>query len=63
MRKLSLLLIALWLTTAGVCRGDSQDQRSRENAELRKRVEKMEKELAELKAMLIEQAKTLDPLL
>jgi hypothetical protein len=58
MRKLSLLLIALWLTTAGVCRGDSQDQRSRENAELRKRVEKMEKELAELKAMVIEQAKT-----
>ncbi|HUT30452.1 MAG TPA: hypothetical protein VMX13_11730 [Sedimentisphaerales bacterium] len=58
MKKLNVLLIALWLTAAGVSHADSQDELSKQNAELRKRVDKMEKELADLKATLMQQAKT-----
>ncbi|MHC4154853.1 MAG: DcaP family trimeric outer membrane transporter [Planctomycetota bacterium] len=58
MQRFSLFIIALWLTAAGVCHADSRDELSKENAELRKRVEKMEKELAELKAIVMKQAGT-----
>jgi len=58
MKKLSVLITALLIAAAGACHAQSPDQLSKENAELRKRVDKMEKELADLKAAVTKQDTT-----
>ncbi len=54
--KLVVLLVAA-LGSAGVGHADTNSHQAKENAELRKRVEKLERELEELKRMLRQQSK------
>jgi hypothetical protein len=53
-----LLSAALLVTTSGICRADNASDPAKENAELRQRVERLEKELEELKKIVLQQAKT-----
>jgi hypothetical protein len=53
-----LLSTALLVTTSGICRADNASDPAKENAELRQRVERLEKELEELKKIVLQQAKT-----
>lgn len=53
---MSLLGAVLITALAGVCRAEKTDEPAKENAELRQRVERLEKELAEIKQMLSGQA-------
>ena len=58
MRKLSILSIILSLSAAVlvpavvVCAADTTEEIAKENAQLKQRVDRLEKELAEIKAML-----------
>ncbi|MHC4622414.1 MAG: DcaP family trimeric outer membrane transporter [Planctomycetota bacterium] len=56
MRKVNILVVAVLLTGTAVCRADTSSQLARENAELRMRVERLERELEELKQMVMQQA-------
>ncbi len=59
MRNIAILLsVALLVTTSGICRADNASDLAKENAELRQRVERLEKELEELKKIVLQQAKT-----
>jgi cell division septum initiation protein DivIVA len=59
MRNITILLIAaLLVTTSGICRADNAGDVAKENAELRQRVERLEKELEELKKIVLQQAGT-----
>lgn len=59
MRNTTISLIAaLLLATASFCRADTASDIAKENAELRQRIEKLEKELEELKKIVLQQAKT-----
>ncbi len=59
MRKMRILLSVILLTAAaGICRADITDDLVKENARLKQRVDKLEKELAELKRMVMQQAET-----
>jgi len=59
MRQIAILLsVALIVTTAGLCWADTTNDLARENAELRGRVDKLEKELEELKKIVLQQVKT-----
>ena len=53
MRKCGVLLVVLWLIGARTCWAEVQDQLTKENAELRQRVERLEQELDELSDMII----------
>jgi hypothetical protein len=53
-----LLIAALLVTTSSICRADNAGDPAKENAELRQRVERLEKELEELKKIVLQQAKT-----
>jgi hypothetical protein len=55
MKKTRIILAIVFLTAAGVCRADSGVDLVKENAELKKRVDKLEKELEELKKMVMKQ--------
>jgi len=55
MKKMRILLAVVFLTAAGVCRADSGVDLAKENAELKKRVDKLETELAELKKIVMKQ--------
>jgi len=58
MRNITILLsVALLVTTSGICRADNAGDVAKENAELRQRVERLEKELEELKKIVLQQAK------
>jgi hypothetical protein len=58
MRNITILLsVALLVTTSGICRADNAGDVAKENAELRQRVERLEKELEELKKIVLRQAK------
>jgi hypothetical protein len=58
MRNITILLsVALLVTTSGICRADNAGDLAKENAELRQRVERLEKELEELKKIVLQQAK------
>jgi hypothetical protein len=46
------------VTTSGICRADNAGDVAKENAELRQRVERLEKELEELKKIVLQQAGT-----
>lgn len=52
-----LLTTMLLLTTLGVCIADNAGDLARENEELRKRVDRLEKDLQELKAIVTQQTK------
>ena len=56
------ILVSLWLllSMASFCRADAVDDLAKENAKLRQRVQRMEKELAELKKMVMQQGKILE---
>ena len=58
MRSTRILVIAVLLMGVGICRADSAagEDMAKENAELKKRVEKLEKELAELKEIVMQKA-------
>ena len=56
-----LISMVLLAVTAGICRADTTSEQARENAELRQRVELLEKELAELKKIVMQQAETPKP--
>jgi hypothetical protein len=56
MRKCSVLIIVLWLIGTRTCWAQVQDQLTKENAELRKRVEKLEQELDGLKGAVTQQS-------
>lgn len=59
MRNIAILLsIAMLVTTSGICWADNASDPAKENAELRQRVERLEKELEELKKIVLQQAKT-----
>jgi hypothetical protein len=59
MRNMAILIsAALLATTSGICRASDVNDLTRENAELRQRVERLEKELEELKKIVLQQAKT-----
>jgi len=55
MRKTRILLAVVFLSAVGVCRADSGIDLAKENAELKKRVDKLETELAELKKIVMKQ--------
>ena len=55
MKKMRILLAVMFLSVAGVCRADSGVDLAKENAELKKRVDKLETELEELKKMVMKQ--------
>ncbi|MHC4498624.1 MAG: DcaP family trimeric outer membrane transporter [Planctomycetota bacterium] len=55
MRDTKILVIALLLTGTAVCWADTTSELARENAELRKRVEKLERELDKLKQIVMQQ--------
>lgn len=59
MRNITILLsVAMLVTTSGICRADNAGDVAKENAELRQRVERLEKELEELKKIVLQQAGT-----
>jgi len=59
MRNITIFLsVALLVTTSGICRADNAGDVAKENAELRQRVERLEKELEELKKIVLQQAGT-----
>ncbi|HUW19725.1 MAG TPA: DcaP family trimeric outer membrane transporter [Sedimentisphaerales bacterium] len=60
MRQVGILVFAAMLTAAGVCRADTSSDLARENEELRKRVERLERELEELKKIVMQQVKGSD---
>jgi hypothetical protein len=55
MKKMRILLAVVFLSAVGVSRADSGVDLAKENAELKKRVDKLETELAELKKMVMKQ--------
>jgi len=55
MKKMRILLAVVFLTAVGVCRAESEADLAKENAELKKRVDKLETELAELKKIVMKQ--------
>jgi hypothetical protein len=59
MRNIAILLsVALLVTTSGLCWADNTSDIAKENAELRQRVDRLEKELEELKKIVLQQSKT-----
>jgi hypothetical protein len=59
MRNIAILIsVALLVTTSSICRASDANDLARDNAELRQRVERLEKELEELKKIVLQQAKT-----
>jgi len=59
MRNIAILLsVALLVTTSGLCWADNTSDIAKENAELRQRVDRLEKELEELKKIVLQQSRT-----
>ncbi|MHC4061247.1 MAG: hypothetical protein ACYSR6_06515 [Planctomycetota bacterium] len=56
MKDARIVLIAVILASTGICRAETTSELARKNAELRKRVEKLERELEELKQIVIQEA-------
>lgn len=56
-RRFAVTVVLLVVVASGNCFADSTGDLKTQNNELRQRIEKMEKELAELKKMVIEQSK------
>lgn len=62
MRNLRLLLsIAVLITATGICQADPHQDIAKENAQLKQRVERLEKELEQLKRIVMKQAEATKP--
>ena len=55
--KRILIAAVILVTATGICWADTTDNLSKENADLKKRVDRLERELAELRDLVMQQAK------